>query len=73
MDKDTIEFCWGILEQYIKTGDKQSAVDHLVADLVDSDINDDDLEMLSTVDVYFKNAINEYAADYDTDEDFEWE
>jgi hypothetical protein len=69
MDVETIEFCWNILQQYIK--DKGHAVDHLVNELLDSTIADEDIAKLKRIDAYFKSALDEYNDDFGADEDWE--
>ena len=72
MDLDTIEVCWSILQQYIKSSDRSHAVSHLVGELLDSGLRDEDLRQLSDIDQHFSNAVSEHE-DIDLDEDFEWE
>jgi hypothetical protein len=69
MDVDTIEFCWTILQQYVK--DKSHAVDHLVNELLDSNIADEDITKLRSIDNYFKASLNEFNDDFGLDEDWE--
>jgi hypothetical protein len=69
MDVDTIEFCWTILQQYVK--DKSHAVDHLVSELLDSNIADEDITKLRSIDNYFKASLNEFNDNFGLDEDWE--
>ena len=69
MDVDTIEFCWTILQQYVK--DKSHAVDHLVNELLDSNIADEDITKLRSIDNYFKASLNEFSDNFGLDEDWE--
>jgi hypothetical protein len=69
MDVDTIEFCWTILQQYVK--DKSHAVDHLVNELLDSNIADEDITKLRSIDNYFKASLNEFNDNFGLDEDWE--
>ena len=69
MDVDTIEFCWTILQQYVK--DKSHAVDHLVNELLDSNIADEDITKLRSIDNYYKASLNEVNDNFGLDEDWE--
>jgi hypothetical protein len=69
MDVDTIEFCWTILQQYVK--DKSHAVDHLVNELLDSNIADEDITKLRSIDNYFKASLNEFNDNFGLDEDWD--
>ena len=69
MDVETIEFCWEILQQYIK--DKGHAVDHLVNELLDSNIADEDVAKLRRIDSYFKAALADIEDDFALDDDWE--
>ena len=69
MDVDTIEFCWTILQQYVK--DKSHAVDHLVNELLDSNIADEDITKLKSIDSYFNTSLNEFNDNFGLDEDWE--
>jgi len=71
MDRETIELCWLILKQYIKSSDLQNAADHLINEIVDAGIDDEELPKLAAVDVYLRSALLEYV-DNEDDED-EWE
>lgn len=70
MDLETIEVCWSILQQYIKNSDRSHAVSHLVGELFDSGLRDEDLKKLAALDVHFSNAVNEHA-DADDDDWYE--
>jgi len=71
MDADSIEVCWSILVQYIKAADRANAAEHLVVELMEAGIRDEDLVKLRGVDQYLETAIaaNEPESDDDWDED----
>jgi hypothetical protein len=69
MDINTVEFCWSILQRYIKTSDEVNAVSHLVTELIDAGIRDEDLERLSAIDEVFSDAVKEHR---DGDEEEYW-
>lgn len=70
MDLETIEVCWSILQQYIKNSDRGHAVSHLVGELLDSGLRDEDLKKLAALDNHFSNAVDEHA-DVDDDDWYE--
>ena len=72
MDLDTIEVCWSILQQYIKSSDRSHAVGHLVGELLDSGLREEDFKKLAELDQHFSNAVAEHS-DIDDDEDFDWD
>lgn len=69
MDINTVEMCWSILQRYIKSSDEAHAVSHLVTEIIDSGIRDEDLERLSAIDETFADAVAEHK---DSDEDEYW-
>ena len=72
MDVDTIEICWEILQQYVKSSDRSHAISHLVGELLDSGLRDEDLKKLKQIDQYFSNAAAEHE-DFDLDDEDMWE
>ena len=60
---DTVEVCWTVLQKYIKSADESSAVSHLVAELLDAGLVDEDVEKLSAVDSIFADAVKEHLDD----------
>lgn len=69
MDIDTVEICWSILQRYIKSSDESHAVSHLVTEIIDAGIRDEDMARLSAVDETFADAVAEHR---DSDEDDYW-
>ncbi len=72
MDIDTIEVCWTVLQRYIKSSDEPSAASHLVAELLDNGLRDEDYKKLAEIDSSLSAAIQEYQHeddDYWLDED----
>lgn len=69
MDINTVEMCWSILQRYIKSSDEAHAVDHLVAEIIDAGISDEDLKRLAAIDDLFSGAVKEHR---DSDEDDYW-
>jgi hypothetical protein len=69
MDVNTIEVCWNILQQYIKPGDRGHAVNHLMTELSEAGIRDEDLGQLADIDSLFSDAVEELT-DHD---DNEWD
>ena len=72
MDIETIEVCWTIMQQYIKKSDRQHAVSHLVTELLDSGLRDEDVKKLAQVDEAFSSAIDEQELD-DIDSDWDYD
>jgi hypothetical protein len=60
---DTVEVCWTVLQKYIKNSDESNAVSHLVAELLDAGLADEDIEKLSAVDSVFADAVKEHFDD----------
>lgn len=69
MDIDTVEICWSILQRYIKSSDESHAVSHLVTEIIDAGIRDEDMVRLSAIDETFADAVAEHR---DSDEDEYW-
>ena len=76
MDLDTIRVCWEIFQQYVKKSDQQHAVSHLVAELLDTGLRDEDVRKLANLDEAFAHALEEHELeeidddwDYDDDDD----
>ncbi len=69
MDIDTVETCWAIFQRYIKSSDESHAVGHLVSELIDAGIKDEDLSRLAAIDEIFAEAVKEHS---NTDEDEYW-
>lgn len=69
MDIDTVEICWSILQRYIKSSDESHAVSHLVTEIIDAGIRDEDMVRLSAIDETFADAVAEHR---DSDEDDYW-
>lgn len=76
MDIDTIEICWNIFQRYVKSSDQSHAVSHLVTELLEAGLQDDDLKQLSRIDSNFAQAVEDNSNDDDeywlNDED-DWE
>lgn len=67
-DKEILVAFWQTIKEYIPVKDRQSAADHVINELVDLGISDDDLEALA-VDKAMLNAIKEHLDVKDNDED----
>jgi hypothetical protein len=61
---------WRTIKEYIPAKDRQVAADHVVNELVDAGITDNDLQELA-VDRIMQAAISEHVEVEDTDEDIE--
>lgn len=72
MDLDTIEVCWTILQQYVKKSDQQHAVSHLVSELLDAGLRDEDIRKLADLDDAFANVLEEYELE-DIDDDWDYD
>lgn len=76
MDVDTINLCWSILQRYIKSSDQSHAVSHLVTELLDAGVHDEDIKDLANIDAHFAEAVRDNSEDYDEDdydEDDSWD
>ena len=69
MDINTVEICWSILQRYIKSTDEAHAVGHLVAEIIDGGVRDEDLARLAAIDEVFADAVAEHK---DSDEEEYW-
>jgi len=65
MDVDTINLCWSIFQRYIKSSDQSHAVSHLVTELLDAGMRDEDIADLADIDSNFAEAVKENSDDYD--------
>lgn len=63
---------WKILSEYIPNKDQNAAAHHLVNELVDAGMDDEDLWALTVGNPLLKNIVSEYLDnDYDYDNDEE--
>ena len=69
-DSEFLVAVWQTVKEYIPSKDRQSAADHVINELVELGIDDDDLENLA-VDKQMLNAIKEHIVVHDKDEDDE--
>jgi hypothetical protein len=69
LDINTVEICWNILQRYIKSSDEAHAVSHLVTEIIDAGIKDEELESLAAIDETFADAVAEHK---DSNEDEYW-
>ena len=69
MDIDTINLCWSILQRYIKSSDQGHAVSHLVTELLDAGVHDEDIDTLAKIDAHFAEAVKDNSEEYDDDYD----
>lgn len=72
MDLDTIEICWSILQQYVKKSDQPHAVSHLVSELLDAGLRDEDVRKLAQVDDAFATVLEELKLE-DIDDDWDYD
>ena len=61
---------WQTIKEYIPAKDRQMAADHVINELVDLGISDNDLHALA-VDRVMENAIAEHIELEESDEDFD--
>lgn len=69
-DSEFLVAVWQTVKEYIPSKDRQSAADHVINELVELGIDDEDLENLA-VDKQMLNAIKEHIVVHDKDEDDE--
>jgi hypothetical protein len=69
-DTEYLVALWQTVKEYIPTKDRQSAADHVINELVELGISDEELESLA-VDKPMLNAIKEHIEVAETDEDDE--
>jgi hypothetical protein len=69
-DSEYLVALWQTVKEYIPTKDRQSAADHVINELVELGISDEELESLA-VDKPMLNAIKEHIEVAETDEDDE--
>ena len=67
MNNELFEIAWGILSEYLPKKDVQAICDHIVNELVDAGMDEDDLEFLGTIDNHLKRSVKDhlYVDDYD--------
>lgn len=70
IDIDVLGEVYSTLKQYIPQKDRQEASDALMSILVDI-ISDADLKEFGGIDNYTKRSLEEYAGDFDDDEDYD--
>jgi hypothetical protein len=68
IDIDVVTETYSILKQYIPQKDRQEASDNLMSVLVDL-LGDKELKEFSGVDSYTKRSFDEYAGNYEEDEE----
>ena len=67
-DTEYLVAMWQTVKEYIPAKDRQSAADHVINELVEMGINDEDLEDLA-VDKAMLNAVKEHVEVKDKDEE----
>ena len=67
-DTEYLVAMWQTVKEYIPAKDRQSAADHVINELVEMGINDEDLEDLA-VDKAMLNAVKEHVEVKDRDEE----
>lgn len=71
MDIDTINLCWSILQRYIKSSDQSHAVSHLVTELLDAGMRDEDIIELANIDSNFAEAVKDNSDEYEDYDDID--
>jgi len=59
IDVDTVEYCWNILQQYIKKTDEPHAAEHLIVELLDNGLADEDIEQLRSINSLFSSIVGD--------------
>ena len=72
MDIELLETFWRTVREYIPAKARQTAADHVMADLIDSGLEEEEAHLLKALDVYMRKAVNEQLPEEDSDDD-EWE
>lgn len=70
IDVDVLTEVYTVLKQYVPQKDRQEASDNLMSILVDL-LGDKELKEFSGVDSYTKRSFDEYAGNYEEDDDEE--
>lgn len=72
IDVEVMTEVYSILKQYIPQKDRQEASDNLMSVLVDM-LNDDALKTFGETDHYTKRSFEEYAGNFEEDENQDYE
>lgn len=67
--QDISHIIWRVLSEYIPARDHESAAHHLINELVDAGIEEDDLYAMCEGNNVLRRAAKEITADVDEDED----
>ena len=59
IDVDTVKYCWDILQQYIKKNDEAHAAEHLIVELLDGGLVDEDIEQLKSISTLFSSIVDD--------------
>jgi len=70
MEAELLETMYNVMIRYVTAKDKQVAVEHMIADLIDAGADDEVLKHLSNTDRVLKGVIAEHI---EVDEDIEEE
>ena len=73
MDNEMLILLWETVREYIPAKDRQTAADHVIDNLVDNGLDDEDLKLFNGVDKYMSATVKEFLEDEDEEEDYEWE
>lgn len=68
LDVDVLSELYVVLKEYIPSKDRQAAADNAMSVLVEY-LSDKDLKVFGGTDSYTKRSLEEYADDYDEDDD----
>lgn len=72
IDVDVLAEVYSVLKQYIPQKDRQEASDNIMSILVDL-LGDKELKEFSGTDAYTKRSFDEYAGNYEDEEDQDYE
>jgi hypothetical protein len=69
VDIETLVSAYRVCTEYISTKDRQTLADHLVAELSEAAISEEDLRFFGHTDSYLRRAVEEYFGEEDDDYD----
>lgn len=72
MDSELLVEFWETVKEYIPAKDKQTAADHIIINLVDIGIGDEELKELRGLDTFMEHATEEHLEE-EFEEELEWD
>ena len=72
MDKELLEIFWETVRDYIPIKEKQVAADHVIINLLDAGLDEEDAITLKSLDEWMKQAVTDHIPEDEEEDEEEW-